>query len=183
MSDVTNATLQKVVREDVYHVTVVSSIIVSATSSWSVFYTVELFTALIILIIDTSIAQSLTLLTTSSCICPGRQLVYECTVADPQIQFTVWKGSAFDCSSNSNEISLRHGDFEDTGSENGICNGGAIFANITNHVGDHFTSQLIVNTSLDMNGREIQCIVDDAGALHGRTVVNASTIRLTTGWC
>ena len=90
----------------------------------------------------------------------------------------MWKGSAFDCSSNSNEISLRHGNFEDTGRENGICNRGAIFARITSHDGGQFTSQLTVNTSLDMNGSEIQCVVDDGV---GRMVVNASTITLATG--
>ena len=68
----------------------------------------------------------------------------------------------------------------DTGHENGICNGGDIFARITSHDGDHFTSQLIVNTSLDLNGKEIGCAVDDG---RDRTPVNASTITLTTGWC
>jgi hypothetical protein len=95
----------------------------------------------------------------------------------------VWKGSAFKCGSISNEISLRHGEFEDTGRANGTCNGGAIFARITSRVGDRFTSRLIVNTSLDINGGEIQCVGDDAGSNRGRTVVDASTITLTTGWC
>ena len=99
-------------------------------------------------------------------------------MVDPQIQFTVWRGSALECSSS--EISLRHGEFEDTGHANGTCNGGDIFARITSHFGDRFTSQLIVNTSLDMNGKEIECAVDDG---RDRTAVGASIITLTTGWC
>ena len=83
-----------------------------------------------------------------------------------------------ECSSS--EISLRHGEFEDTGHANGTCNGGDIFARITRDGGDRFTSQLIVNTSLDMNGREIECAVDDG---RDRTPVGASMITLTTGWC
>ena len=118
------------------------------------------------------------MLTTTSCVCPGRQLLYECTVAGSAIQSTVWRGSALDCSRG---ISLLHGQFMDTGYANGTCNGGAIFARITSHVtvGDRFTSQLIVNTSLDMNGKEIQCAFDDG---RDRTPVNTSTIRITTGW-
>ena len=106
--------------------------------------------------------------------------MYECTVVDhnSRIQFTVWRGSALVC--NSGEISLRHGEFEDTGHASGTCNDGAIFANITRHIGDHFTSQLVVNTSLDMNGKGIECAVDDGSS---RIPVNASTITLTTGRC
>ena len=130
------------------------------------------------IIIGASNPQGLTLLTATSCICPGRQLMYECTVVGPEIQFTVWKGNALDCSSG--EISLRHGEFMDMGHANGTCNGGNILARITSYSGDSFTSQLIVNTSLDLNGREIQCAYDNG---RDRTVVNASTITLTTGWC
>ena len=83
-------------------------------------------------------------------------------------------------SCNSGEISLRHGNFEDNGHESDTCNGGAIFANITRRIGDRFTSQLTVNTSLDMNGKNIECVVDDGS---NRTPVNASTITLTTGRC
>ena len=68
----------------------------------------------------------------------------------------------------------------DTGHANGTCNGGNILARITSYSGDRFTSQLIVNTSLDLNGREIQCAYDNG---RDRTIVNASTITLTTGWC
>ena len=83
-----------------------------------------------------------------------------------------------DCSSG--EISLRHGEFMDRRHANGTCNGGDIFASITNNTGDRFTSQLIVNTSLDLNGKEVECAVDNG---RDRIRINASTIAVTTGWC
>jgi hypothetical protein len=66
----------------------------------------------------------------------------------------------------------------DTGYANGTCNGGDIFARITNHTGDQFTSRLIVNTSLDMNSKEIECAYDDG---RDRYTVNTSTVRIRTG--
>ena len=93
--------------------------------------------------------QGLTMLTRSSYICPGRQLVYECTVVGHAIQYTVWKGTgALDCGSG---ISLRYGLFIDTGYANGTCNSGAAFACITNNTGGCYTSQLTVNANLDFN--------------------------------
>ena len=120
--------------------------------------------------------QGLTLLTSTSCICPGRQLVYECTVVGPTIQYTVWRGSALDCSG----ISLRHGEFVDTGRVSGTCNNGAILGLITSYMGDRFTSQLIVNTSLDLNGKELECAFDDGA---NRMSVNTSIVRIRTGLC
>ena len=125
---------------------------------------------------DASTPQGLILLTSTSCICPGRQLVYECTVVGPTIQYTVWRGSALDCSG----ISLRHGEFVDTRRASGTCNNGAIFGRITSYMGDSFTSQLIVNSSLDLNGKEIECAFDDGT---NRITVNTSTVRIRTGGC
>ena len=99
--------------------------------------------------------------------------MYECTVVGSAIQSTVWRGNALDCSSG---ISLLHGQFLDA---SGTCNGGAILARITSYDGDRFTSQLIVNISLDLNGKEIQCAYDNG---RERTPVNTSTIRVITGW-
>ena len=123
---------------------------------------------------DASKPQGLTLLTSTSCICPGQQLVYECTVVGPTIQYTVWRGSVLDCSG----ISLRHGDFVDTGRASGACNNGAILGRITSYRDDSFTSQLIVNSSLDLNGKEIECAFDDGT---NRITVNTSTVRIRTG--
>ena len=122
-----------------------------------------------------STPQGLTQLTASSCICPGRQLVYECTVVGQAIQYTVWKGSALDCGSG---ISLRHGLFSDTGYANGTCNNGAVFARIVSNTGGCYTSQLTVNTSLNFNNESIQCYFDDGAR---ETLVNTSTVRIISG--
>ena len=81
-----------------------------------------------------------------------------------------------DCSRG---ISLLHGQFINTGYANGTCNGGAIFARIISHDGGQFISRLTVNTSLDMNGKEIECAYDDG---RDSFIVNTSTVRIRTGW-
>ena len=75
-------------------------------------------------------------------------------------------------------ISLLHGQFIDTGYANGTCNGGAVFARIYSLVDDRFISRLTVNTSLDMNGKEIECAYDDG---RDRFTVNITTVRIRTG--
>ena len=67
----------------------------------------------------------------------------------------------------------------DTGHANGTCNDGAILGRITSITGDRYTSQLIVNTSLDLNGKEIKCAYDDGA---NRIEVNTTTVRIITGW-
>ena len=67
----------------------------------------------------------------TNCICPGYDLTFaECTVKGGPGDITVWKGSAFDCSSN--EIALIHSLFgSDTQSQTvaaGECNNGSIRA-------------------------------------------------------
>ena len=63
----------------------------------------------------------------------------------------------------------------------GTCNyNGVILGRITSYMGDSFTSQLIVNSSLDLNGKEIECAFDDGT---NRITVNTNTVRIRTGGC
>ena len=62
----------------------------------------------------------------SSCICPGHEVTYECTVCGEGS--TVWNGSLFNCAGN--EITLRHDQFE-SGSAAGECNSGTVVARST----------------------------------------------------
>ena len=88
----------------------------------------------------------------------------------------MWKGTgALDCGSG---ISLQHGMFIDSGYANGTCSNRAAFARITNNTGGCYTSQLIINASLDFNGESIQCYFDDGSR---ETLVNTSTIRVLSG--
>ena len=117
----------------------------------------------------------LTLLTNSSCICPGQQIVFECVTVGPAIQFTVWGGSALDCV---NGISLRHGLFRNSGYANATCNNGAILARIVSIENNRYTSQLIVNTSLILNGKSVTCSLDDGST---ETPVGTRVINILTG--
>ena len=63
-------------------------------------------------------------MSTSGCGCSGESLIYECTVMDGAGGATVWTGSAFDC--RSNEITLLHRLFTDSGGTSRECNNGAI---------------------------------------------------------
>ena len=115
----------------------------------------------------------------SDCVCPGHELRLQCTVVGPA--FTLWKGSAFSCSSD--EIRLRHSQFE-SGSPSGGCNNGRIVARGINKTsgngGDKFISQLTiqlgVNDSLD--GRTVECAHDN---LTQRITINTYTIHYTRG--
>ena len=117
----------------------------------------------------------LTRITKSTCICSGQQLVFECTIAGSEIQFTVWRGSALDCSSG---LSLSHGRFSGSGYENGTCNNGAIMAQINSINGSCSTSRLIVNTSLSLDGESIKCAYDDGTV---ETDVDTQIIRISKG--
>ena len=121
--------------------------------------------------------NDLTLLTRISCVCPGHQLLYECTIVGSALQYTVWKGSvlAMDCNS---EVSLRHGQFIESGYTNATCNGGDVFARIVNITESCYISQLIVNTSLSLNGKSVECAFDNGAT---EETVNSMVIRLTTG--
>ena len=59
----------------------------------------------------------------SECVCPGRELRLQCTVMGGGT--TVWRGTAFDCLEQSDEIVLRRFHFE-SGRATGECNNGMI---------------------------------------------------------
>ena len=94
----------------------------------------------------------------SDCVCPGHELMLECTVVGAGS--TVWWGSAFDCPASANEISLRHSKFG-SGTSQG-CNGiiGRSINTTSDSDGIKYISQLIVQ--LDENdtleGRTVECV-------------------------
>ena len=54
---------------------------------------------IILIMIIKARRNDLSLPIVTSCVCPGYQLMYECTIVGSAIQYTVWKGSALDCNS------------------------------------------------------------------------------------
>ena len=107
------------------------------------------------------------------CACPGDTLIFICTVVGPGV--TVWRGTAFDCSNQNNEILLRHSQFTiDTAFI--TCNDDAIsgrgLQNVTN---GQFTSQLNFTVSADNNGKTVECGHND-GTTTSRVGINTVTV-------
>lgn len=100
--------------------------------------------------------NSVQLISPNTCVCSGDILFYECLVTGGVA--TVWKGSAFDCTQEGNEITISHARF--TQSVGLSCNGttGAIVANAINSTGSCYTSQLIVYAKASLNGTAIVCV-------------------------
>ena len=104
------------------------------------------------------------LVAVSECTCPGKELRLECTVVGGFS--TLWRGTAFDCIGQSNQIQLNHARFG-SGTATGVCNNGIIIGRNINRTFDGtnsiFTSQLTINlpllndTSNTLDGRTVQC--------------------------
>ena len=113
------------------------------------------------------------------CACPGLKLVYECIVDGTETTVaTVWSGTAFNCPSTADQISLRHSEFEN-GSAVGVCSNGAmIMARGISGANDTFISRLtiIFDTSLQLVGTTIQCANDDGRNNH---IIGNHTITIT----
>ena len=105
------------------------------------------------------------------CICPGNTVVFECNVVGAIA--TVWKGSFFDCPSNS--IVLRHSVF--TPGINGTCNNGEIVANGIEVINNIYSSQLAVTVNPDMNNGSVECIRDGSTEM----TIGTCPLLLTTG--
>ena len=115
----------------------------------------------------------------SECVCPGRELKLKCTVVGGFS--TTWRGTAFDCPGQGDEILLRHSRFESGTALN--CTNGIIMGRSHNRTFDDsnstFTSQLIIHlpslnaTNNRLEGRTVQC------TRGGVTVIGTYTIAYT----
>ena len=109
----------------------------------------------------------------SSCTCLNDDTTYTCTVSG--LGFTIWRGSAFDCSAQQNRILLRHMSF---GSGTmGSCNGGDIVGRSLGVSENVYTSQITVSVTSNLIGRIVEC----AYSLTGATVtsINSTTIVIS----
>ena len=114
-------------------------------------------------IIGRASRNSLTLET--NCICPGYTLTFaECTVKGGPGDTTIWKGSAFHCSSN--EIALIHSLFGVNYTQShivaaGECNNGSIWAHSIRVEDNYYTSQLNITVNANMIGKTVECAHDN----------------------
>ena len=109
----------------------------------------------------------------SSCTCLDDDITYTCAVSG--LGFTIWRGSAFDCSAQQNRILLRHMSFES--GTMGSCNGGDIIGRSLGVSENVYTSQITVSVTSNLIGRIIEC----AYSLTGATVtpINSTTIVIS----
>ena len=76
----------------------------------------------------------------------------------------MWKGSAFNCRSSSDGITLLHSRYNLSGGTDDECNNGAIVGQSLRVEDNYYTSQLSVTITPDMTGRSITCIHDNGTA-------------------
>ena len=110
----------------------------------------------------------------SSCLCPGCELVVECTVTGDGAA-TIWQGTIFDGCLNE-IVTLRHSGFisgimfqESCGAREPVVVRSVSVAN------GSFTSQLLVNISEDLLGRTIKC-ANDSGQIMGSKQIDIPSI-------
>ena len=95
----------------------------------------------------------------SGCACPGDILTYECTAVGAG--FTIWTGSAFNCSNRDYMILLFHNYFSLAKGDYGLCNNGDIVGQSLSVEGNNYTSQLNVTVTSNTAGKTIECSYDD----------------------
>ena len=110
----------------------------------------------------------------NDCTCPGYYSLYECTVTGGIA--TVWKGTAFNCPSNGNEIVLLHAHSTESAE---TCNNGAIIGRVINTENVTHTSQLMVRVSPEMNGSTIVCAYDNGDM--DTPVIDSTLLTITQG--
>lgn len=111
-----------------------------------------------------------------NCSCPGEILTYTCNINGGGT--TLWGGSAFDCSSTSNEIRLRHSQFATPGTS-GTCNNNAMRARSVGVVNNVcYISELSVTVSSAFNNSMIRCN-HDSGT--GERSIGSFTLTVVSG--
>ncbi|XP_064400235.1 uncharacterized protein LOC135346511 isoform X2 [Halichondria panicea] len=103
------------------------------------------------------------------CIPEGRTVSYECTVTDDDgSRSTLWRGSAFNCSSSSSRILLIHILFQPNG-ESRTCGGlSAMSVGVSE---DNYTSRLTLTATVGLNGSTVEC------SRSGTVVLGSDTLR------
>ena len=105
----------------------------------------------------------------SNCACEGYKQVYECRVTG----VTLWTGSAFVCSSSSNELTLLK-----SNSDMRVCNNGAIVGRIIRVENDTYVSQLTVLVSAETVNMNICCLHENGSSTK---LIGSSLLTTTTG--
>ena len=89
----------------------------------------------------------------------------------------MWRGDIFDCPDHSNEIILRHINFDS--SVTGECNAGAVIGRGLRIDGNCYTSELSIVYRESFAGRNVTCMYDNGIAV--LSTVSAMIIHNTIG--
>ena len=113
----------------------------------------------------------------SPCTCLGDVITYQCTIHGSGT--TIWKGSAFIDNCVTENIQLRHSQFNaSSGSRiTGEC-GRAWMVYEVASVNNTFTSRLNVTITKGIVGETIQCVYDDGGT---EAIIGSDNLTLSSG--
>jgi hypothetical protein len=86
----------------------------------------------------------------------------------------VWRGTVISAGC---EVTLFHSEFGVPGAARGVCNSGAVVGYNTGMENNCFTSNLDILVSPGLNGRTVECIIDDGVT---NTLIDRATLSITT---
>ena len=121
------------------------------------------------------------LIKVTGCTCPGNDVLFKCTTIGEG--FTLWLGTAFDCSEIQNEIILQNRNFGDGGysaSQIQSCNAGAIYAHDFLAQDNCYTSHLTITFSIGLDGQNVMCVYT-SGTEVIETTIGISILTRTRG--
>ena len=110
------------------------------------------------------------LVAVNSCTCEGYVQIYECRVTG--YGATIWKGTALDCHSSTNEIVILP---SDSVNRSITCNNGEIVGRLVRRENNSYVSQLSVSVSSEVIGGSIGCYHEV-----GVDALEIGTLRLAT---
>ena len=111
----------------------------------------------------------------NDCTCPGYITSFQCNVTGEG--YTIWKGSAFDCSNSGNEIFLSHSNYIDGTIR--TCNNGRITGRNLGVTNECYASQLDVNVTIEMEGRTVKCCYESGRS--AEVIIGSLLLSITTG--
>ena len=112
----------------------------------------------------------------TSCACSGEVLTFGCTTVGPGQ--TIWRGTAFKCTGESNEIILRHSEFDSPTGTSGTCNSGAIVGQSLRVENTNcYVSQLNITIQSLFNNKTVECVYSS----DTENIIGQSRLRVVSG--
>lgn len=113
------------------------------------------------------------------CACPGDTLTFTCNAVGGGA--TIWRGTAFNCSEENNQIRLRHSQFASADGVVGSCNKGAIVGQSIGKENNCYSSRLNVSIDVLFNNKTVECVQDSFSSTNGTTEIGQSSFNVISG--